>query len=230
MNPSNTGLKALYALLGPALLCALSLAAPARAALLTVGFEEDPAPLNGGLFVTYVYTEQGMSFDNPYAGGHFDIYNRAADFPATTGSQTAGIHNGNNGSDILITHQDGVFDMISLDLVAWNTTGVNPSVTTDLLTITSSAGGSVLLDSTFTGILDFTALTGFEDIDWLRMEMPDRSLSCTVNGSICYGAVFDQFTFRVGEEEIPVPAPTALWLAGLIGLLARRARTKSRVR
>lgn len=186
------------------------------AAIITMNFEGLGLPDGVGSYHTAPYTEGGMTVNNPSAGAdaHIDINgSNVPEWTGLTGTHALGLHEGNNGSHGLFTYAGGNFDLISFDIIGWQVGG-NPNAPTEL-TVTSSAGGVLILDPADFGTIDFTSVSGFSDISWLRMVMPNPELNCDLE--ICYGVGIDQLVYG-DDSVVPTPTPWALFVFGLAGV------------
>lgn len=175
-----------------------------------------------GINVTTVYVEDGIIMGPDVTSGHFDIY--GLDLAGTPTDNVAAIHTGNNGERVRFTSSAGIFSLQSIDIAAWLIRDTDPLTAT----FTSSSGATHSItgtgNSTPTGIIDFTALIGWSNIDWFTFGIPETINLCET----CSIVAFDDVTFSE-ISEVPVPAALPLFGTGLaaLGFLGWRRKRKA---
>lgn len=201
----------------------------ASAAIFTMEFEGIPVGATGATTPSAPYTEDGMTMSVVH--NHYDAYATHPVLSPTAGDKNPVIHEGNGGSGVLFSYAGGAaFDLLSFDMIGWFF-GTVPVVLSTSVTVSSSAGGLHVINATdagpnFTGLLDFSAISGFSNITSFSLVMPNPGTTC-LNGNNCPNLAFDNVVFQVPPTS-PVPLPGAFGLVALslagIGLSRKRPR------
>lgn len=204
---------------------------PALAATFTMQFEGIPvSDIQDATTPSVNYTEHGMTMDPV---GHYDAYRNHPVLSPDPTNRNPVIHEGNTGSRVDFTYSGGAFDLLSLDVIGWLFNGATPNYSTTV-TFASSTGGSHAINATtagpnFTGPVDFTALSGFNDILSFSIFLPNPGTNCGLSTSDCPNFAFDNLTFRAPPvSAVPIPATLPL-LAGGLGLLGLLGRRRQRL-
>lgn len=222
--------------LGAVALCGAFAAGSASAATLVMDFESHPIVASSGTSST-PYTEDGMTIspvDESALSNHYDVYNDHPHLSPDPTNTNLVLHEGNDGSRHRYSLGGSAFDLLSVDIIGW-LFGDDPVVTSTVVTIQTTAGGTATLNASAagtnpTGIWDLSGLAGFSDIVGFDMFMPNPDTSCSA-GNNCPNFAYDNVTFRTPPATgvVPVPASLPLLAAGLVGLglMARRRRASS---
>lgn len=171
------------------------------------------------------YTEDGMTMTAAYK--HFDRYKFHPELSPDATDYNPVLHEGNKGSGVTFSLGGSAFDLNSIDVIGW-LFGTQPVVTQTSVTFTSDMGGNHVLNATatgpnFTGLLDFSGISGFAGITTFSILMPNPTTTC-VAGNNCPNFAFDNVTFTA-PPAIPVPAAGFLLLGGL-GMMAGMSRRR----
>ncbi len=154
--------------------------------------------------------------DSGYGSNHWD--REGSQFGATAVDNSARIHQGNSGEEVVFTYSGGVFDLLNIDIEAI-TLQLATSVTGTFL----ASSGATHTVSTI-GMVDFTILSGWTNITSFTFFTPNEPQPCdggtTVN---CSGIVFDNINFQEHvSSDIPEPATIALLSLGIAGIGFKR--------
>jgi hypothetical protein len=157
-------------------------------------------PASSGILFTSPLTENGITFT--VAAGHYDIEDFGSGKFMNLDNQINGLVTMN------VTYSGGTFDLTSLDLVNFVTSGA--------FTITSNLGGVFNVPSSLGTVTSFGA--GFTGVS-----------TVTITESLAGFLGFDNFTITPTAAETPLPAALPLFAAGLsaLGLLGWRRKRKA---
>jgi hypothetical protein len=159
------------------------------------------------------------------SGNHYDHY---ANAPFGTPSDNAAvIHTGNNGEEVSFVFMGGAaFDLLSIYVEGFlldsdGDNGMNGLTAT----FSASSGATHTVSDPFSGIVDFTALSGWNNITSFTIGVPLGQGSCGIAGTDCSNFGFDDIVFQA-HVSVPEPVTLALFSLGLagLGLAARRRR------
>ncbi len=167
------------------------------------------------------YTQNGLTM-RPIDSGfrlnpnHWDrignpLINGNVPTGATADDNSARIHRGNNGEEVVFSHVNGTFDLLSFDIEAITLKDAT-SITGTLL----SSSGSIYIVSAI-GTIDFTGLEGWSNISSFSFsvpKVPGQLDICGQSTTDCSGIVFDNVI-----TQVPVPTTLILFGSGLIGLI-----------
>ena len=162
------------------------------------------------------HTENGLTMST--TTGHFDIYGNIVG--GTLTDNVAAIHTGNGGQQVIFTHVDGPFDLLSIEIKGWLVRGGEDPMTA---TFDASSGATYTATAPTTGVIDFTLMSGWSNISWFTFTTPFEVVSCDVTCSI---VGFDNVAV---QTQTPIPAALPLFATGLgaLVLLVRRRKQKN---
>ena len=154
--------------------------------------------------VTGSYSEDGLTMTHVDSGyqprnSHWDRFRGY--HGATVLDNSAGIHMGNNGEEVLFTSAGGYFDLLSIDIEEIFQ-GTGPSTSSITGVFTSSLGA--VLNTSAEGTVSFAGLAGWTGITSFTFSMPFGTGDCAVGGTDCSGMVFDNISFSASVPEPPV--------------------------
>jgi len=177
------------------------------------------------------FTQNGLTMTplntGSVAGNHYDHY-ASAPF-GTPSDNAAAIHTGNNGEEVSFSFMAGAaFDLLSIFAEGFLLDGDGDNMGNGLtVTFAASSGAMHMVSDPFSGMIDFTALSGWTNITSFTISVPLGVGACNIAGNDCSNFGFDDVTFQahMPTGDIPEPGTLALFGLGLAGLgFARRRR------